>query len=280
MSLNNSIKIRLLVENKAMRADLGAEHGLSYFIEADGQKIVFDTGQSDLFALNARLLGIDLTQTDQLVLSHGHYDHTGGLWKLCELASTVKISGHPDLKLTRYSIKEPGKAKSIGIPSDSLECLNQHELEPTESPIAITPSLHVTGAIPRESDYEDVGGPFFLDPEGKQPDGLPDDQALWFVSDKGLVIILGCAHAGIINTINYCKELSGESHVHALIGGFHLVNASDDRLDKTVSALKEIAPDILAACHCTGDRAVERMNTEFPDTFSGCGAGSVFTFTG
>ncbi len=183
---------------------------------------------------------------------------------------------HPDVILERYSIRDPASPRMVGIPFACKERLERHGFNAVVSGTAVNRRLNLTGPIPRRTEYEDVGGPFFLDAGGTRPDPIHDDLALWFETAEGLVVVLGCAHAGIVNTVDCCRRQSGVERVHALIGGFHLVNADENRLTKTIAALRTMDPDLLAACHCTGARAVERLKTAFPETFIECHGGSVF----
>lgn len=272
------VTLTVLMENHSVRHDLQSEHGLALCLQGGSWQVIFDTGQSGAMVDNAAKLGMDLGKTTELVLSHGHYDHTGGLPRFFDTAGSVTTLAHPDVMLDRFSIKEPAKPKNVGIPEISRNRLKQNGLSEVTEATVLHDVLHLTGPIPRCTEYEDVGGPFFLDAEGAQPDPIRDDLALWWVGSEGLVIVLGCAHAGIINTVRHCRRLSGIDRVHALIGGFHLVNADEHRLEKTIAALKDIGPQILASCHCTGRAAVEQLRSAFPQAFTECHAGSVFQF--
>jgi 7,8-dihydropterin-6-yl-methyl-4-(beta-D-ribofuranosyl)aminobenzene 5'-phosphate synthase len=273
--------ITVLIENRSSRPDLQAEHGLSFHItESDSSDAtIFDTGESDRALHNAQVLGLDLSQVNRIVLSHGHYDHTGGLPALLDRAPGARVFAHPEVLIPRYSIGAKADPREIGIPEASRIRLRDHSFSPTRQRTPITARLHATGEVPRSTSYEDTGGPFFLDETGLRPDPIQDDQALWFVSEGELVIILGCAHAGVINTIETCRMQSGVIPVRAIIGGFHLVNADDRRLDCTVEALRQVNPGVLAACHCTGEAAMERLRREFPEQYREARAGSVFTFS-
>jgi 7,8-dihydropterin-6-yl-methyl-4-(beta-D-ribofuranosyl)aminobenzene 5'-phosphate synthase len=117
----------------------------------------------------------------------------------------------------------------------------------------------ITGPIPRQTTFEDVGGPFHLDPRGTRPDPIEDDTALWVETNKGLVILTGCCHAGLVNTVNYVRKLAGQSRVRAIIGGLHLATAARERLGKTCQCLADWDVETVVPCHCTGDEAVAFM---------------------
>jgi 7,8-dihydropterin-6-yl-methyl-4-(beta-D-ribofuranosyl)aminobenzene 5'-phosphate synthase len=260
-STAHTVKITTLVNN-TMPRPLRSEHGLSFWIEYAGRNILFDTGQTDAIVHNAELLDIDLSQTDMIVLSHGHYDHTGGLKAVLESAPNANVFLHPDAPKLRYS-HPPGKPpKDVSMPAGACDTIA--ELFPkgrvfyTAQPTRIAANIQVTGAIPRMTDYEDTGGPFYLDEHRCQADLLTDDQALLLETAKGLVVVLGCAHAGLINTLEYAGQLTGLP-IYAVIGGMHLRAASENRIEKTMEALQKYHPEIVAPCHCTGDWAVKLL---------------------
>jgi 7,8-dihydropterin-6-yl-methyl-4-(beta-D-ribofuranosyl)aminobenzene 5'-phosphate synthase len=273
--------ITILVDNQASE-DLAAEHGFSAWIEAAGKKLLFDTGQGPALASNLGGLGVTLRSTDFLILSHGHYDHTGGVPLVIENAPAVHVYCHPTATSPRYAIRD-GAAKAIGLPQASrlaLERLSQERLHWTTRALEITPGVGLTGPIPRLTDYEDVGGPFFLDAEGKHPDPIHDDMALWIRSEKGLVVILGCGHAGVINTLTHALRVSGASRIHAVLGGFHLREASEARMDYTLSALGKFAPDVIIPCHCTGERPMQELKRAFGARVHLGSAGAIHDFGG
>jgi 7,8-dihydropterin-6-yl-methyl-4-(beta-D-ribofuranosyl)aminobenzene 5'-phosphate synthase len=273
------IKITALIDNNAEEG-LASEHGLSFWIETPEIRILFDTGQSRGFIDNAEKLRIPLDKTDFIVLSHGHYDHTGGLAHILNLAPKARLILHPNAVSPRYSVYHGKTARPIGMPSSALAAIDSIRIERITwamEPVKITSDIGVTGAIPRETPFEDVGGPFFLDPEGKKKDEMEDDQALWISTDKGVVICAGCCHAGLINTINYIRRLNGNSFIRLVIGGFHLVNASEERMERTLDALRKTPLGKLAPCHCTGERAIQTLKENMPDLIILCRAGTTYT---
>jgi 7,8-dihydropterin-6-yl-methyl-4-(beta-D-ribofuranosyl)aminobenzene 5'-phosphate synthase len=139
---------------------------------------------------------------------------------------------------------------------EALESLSPGRLHWTTQPADLAPGIGLSGPIPRRTDYEDVGGPFFVDRGGEHSDPIEDDLALWIRTDSGLVVIVGCSHAGLINTLLHAQRLSGASRIRAVLGGFHLSDAGEARIESTVNGLTELGPELVVPCHCTGDRAV------------------------
>jgi len=265
IEMTPSVRITVLVEDLSSRGDLIAEHGLSLWVEADGVRLLFDTGQSGAFLANARALGIATERPNALVLSHGHYDHTGGLAFLSGDLQPARLYLHPDAVVPRYSRRSSASPKLIGMPSASAAAINRMggRVVWTNEPTRISDRMGVTGLIPRNTTYEDPGGPFFLDPECPKPDRIPDDQALWIETPDGPVVVLGCAHAGVVNTLDYLAALLGATHFRAVVGGMHLLHANEERLHKTVGALKRYGVEVLAPCHCTGAAAMGRFEQVF-----------------
>ncbi|NLN93753.1 MAG: MBL fold metallo-hydrolase [Candidatus Hydrogenedens sp.] len=278
--MNDSIDISVLCDNRALSSEFAAEHGLSFYINTPVGKILFDTGQSDVFLRNAKQLSCPLHKVQAVVLSHGHYDHTGGLALAGEILSQALHCFHPQALQKRYRPLEDGSVKNIGMPEPTRVHLSRPEIRcrHTIEPVEILPKVWVTGTVPRIHDFEDRGGPFYMDPECTVTDEIYDDQALWIESSQGLVILMGCAHAGTINTLDYISRVSEKRKIHALLGGMHLKSASERRLDETFAALRRYDIDFLAPCHCTGDEVIERLAKVFPESFRHCVAGSRFSF--
>jgi len=273
------MKITILVDNQ-VGDGLIAEHGLSMWIETSERCILFDTGQKDALEYNAQRLGVDLSRADMLVLSHGHYDHTGAIPYVLQQAPHVPIYAHPEVTHLCYSMKT-GHPKSIQMPQKSIEAINnlpRQQLHGVQEPLWLSENMGLTGPIPRETDYEDTGGAFFLDQEGQQPDPIKDDLALWIKTDTGLVVCVGCCHAGLVNTLRYIQQVTKGQKIRAVIGGFHLLNASQHRLDQTIAALQVIHPATLIPCHCTGEYPTAVLCDTFGECVSPGKAGSVYAF--
>jgi len=256
----HQIAITILVDNQA-KSGLTPEHGLALWIETGGQHILFDTGQGQALPANAQALGIDLGQTDRLVLSHGHYDHTGGIPHVLSSSLHVHVYCHPGVVQPRYS-RRNGTPKAIQMPSQAMTALDHvsdKKMHWTSEALQLSETIGLTGPIPRETSYEDTGGPFFRDRGARTADTIDDDLALWIRTEKGLVVCVGCCHAGLINTLNHACRQSGTSRIRAIIGGLHLLNASPQRLEQTLTALTTFAVEKIIPCHCTGSQAIDAM---------------------
>lgn len=254
-------QITVLVDNRADKG-LVSEHGLAMWIETGDKKILLDTGQGKSLLPNAALLGIDLRGADAMVLSHGHYDHTGAVADVLRAAPHADIYLHPASFLPRHSLRG-GEARSVRMPGAAMSSVIAHPEQKVhwiKDFTTVTGGIILTGPIPRDTDFEDTGGAFFLDPGGERPDPITDDLALWTVTEEGVIICTGCCHSGIINTLRHIMRSAGEKRVKRIIGGLHLVNACRERLEKTVEELNKLEIEELIPCHCTGDDAVEYLS--------------------
>lgn len=274
--MKNSFFITVLVENTATGRGLLGEHGLSYLIETDQSRILFDTGQGLVLKHNAQQLGISLQNLDAVVLSHGHYDHAGGLIQVLEEeCNSTQLFLHPSALQPKFSNRG-----EIGSPIQDKELLTQKfsQLIWTDQPTEIIPGVSVTGTIPRVNYWENTGGNFWQDSQHDQVDLILDDQALFIDAPEGLVVILGCAHAGVINTLNYITKLTGKEKVYAVIGGMHLLNASKERLQATAETLTQYQVQIIGANHCTGMTAIAFLWHHFLGKCISCSVGTRLKF--
>jgi len=267
-----NIRITTLVENTASGAGLLAEHGLSFWIEYGDKRILFDTGQSDILIKNAKVLGIDLAETDAIVLSHGHYDHTGGLASVLNIAEKAKIYLHPAATEPKFSKKFSG-AKLIGMSDSAKKAIQGRDVIWTATPAQLFPGIKVTGQVAHINNFEDVGGAFFLDENCQKSDKLLDDQSLFIESAKGLIVVFGCAHSGVVNTLDYIRKSTGQNKIYAVIGGMHLANASQIRIANTIDAFKKYEIQKIVPLHCTGQSAVENFKNAFGDKCLSLGTG-------
>ncbi len=272
-------KISIVVDNQAGEG-LVAEHGLSLWIETAGRHILFDTGQGSAIGKNAQIMGIDLGVTDFIVLSHGHYDHTGGVPQGLRRANKATLYCHPGSIYPRYSVCG-GTAKSLQMPHVTMAAIDKlpwEQIRWVQSPLMLADTVGLTGSIPRHTPFEDTGGTFFLDPKGMRPDPMADELALWIKTDQGVIVCVGCAHAGIVNTLNHVQGLIGGMRIRAVIGGFHLLHADKSRLEQTIAALRSLSLDLLLPCHCTGARVVAEFGRVFGEKCRPGAAGMTYIF--
>lgn len=274
--MNTGIHITVLAENSAGAAGLMGEHGLAFWIEVGDRRILFDTGQGLVLEHNASKLGIDLSQADDLVLSHGHYDHTGGLPRLLPRLSGTRVYVHPAAFERKFHLAEDGKVREVGSPPNVREALEQSDVTrvSTTEATEIIPGLQVTGEIPRCTDYEDTGGRFFKDADCTVADPLLDDQALVIRDGDRIVVILGCTHSGLVNTLKHAATMTGTRRIHAILGGMHLLNASPERIERSLDALERYGCDVIGPCHCTGLRAVAAMLGRWPERIRSISTGT------
>jgi 7,8-dihydropterin-6-yl-methyl-4-(beta-D-ribofuranosyl)aminobenzene 5'-phosphate synthase len=277
-----------------------AEHGFSALIETEinnaengsiqGHTYLFDAGTSENGVIvNCDLFGIDLKNIDAVVLSHGHFDHFSGLQSVARrISRPIKLYAHPDAFLKRWDIFPDGTR--LINPILDQAALEQYGMivQKNEGPSGLPEGqddihLIVSGQIPRETSYEKGFPPQYAEIEGKglvHDPLIKDDQALIAnVEGKGVVIISGCGHAGIINTINYAKELGGTEKIHAVLGGFHLSGELyEDAIEPTIKALQGADPDYIVPCHCTGWKATNTIIQHMPQKFIQPSVGTKFVF--
>ena len=255
-----------IVVLSTMLADEGiGEWGFAALVEADGKRLLFDTGARPRTVLdNARELGLDLADIDDVILSHNHEDHTGGLMTL-----RGELKARRSAALGRAHV---GRGIFWSRPNDNGEERN-HALKirrpyeesggvfvTHEGPAELLPGVWLTGPVPRaypERNWSALGR--VLAPEGSLEDTIPEDQSLVIDTEQGLVVLSGCGHAGVVNTASYARKVVRDAPLHALLGGFHLFPLDDDRLDWTASRLREFGVHNLLGAHCTGLEAVYRL---------------------
>jgi len=274
-----NLSVLVLADDRSSRNDLVAQHGLALWIEADDQRILFDTAQGNALIHNAGSLGVDIHRADAVVLSHGHYDHSGGLVCLAPDTDTMRLFLHPDALNARYVRRNSPLPTFIGMPDPAGAVV--HRLSDrttcTRTPTRIADGIWVTGAIPRCAPFETTGDAFFCDPDCRVIDPIHDDQAVWIRTSRGPVVLLGCAHAGVVNTLDYIGRLAGSSAFLAVIGGMHLLHADRTRLEITADALQRYRVELVAPCHCTGDNAMSFLRQKLPGRYVVCVTGSRFS---
>ena len=276
-----SVRITILADEHTTQDEgLLAEHGLSLLFEGDESKALLDAGQTDVCLQNAARLGAELADLRRVVLSHGHYDHGGGLPALLDQLGSLEVFAHPDVFAARYARRPGEQDRYIGLAYDAEELTGRGavmRLEP--GPQEIGRDFLTTGAIPRTTDFEDANPAFQVKNGGKwETDPLDDDQGVIARTTEGLVVLLGCAHAGVINTLHQATRLTGDDRIRAVVGGLHLVGASEERIQRTVAALRDLDVGTVAACHCTGFPAMTRLHAAFGERFVNGAVGLRLTF--
>ena len=248
------MKLTILTENTASK-DFQAEHGISYLIEIDGEKILFDTGHSDVFLENAKKMRIDIhSEVEKVVLSHGHWDHGDGL----DFIKNKTLITHPKSFIKRYRKSD---FTSVGLSLSKEEIEQKFSLIETTQPYKVTEHLFFLGEIPRENDFE-AQTTSFVDEKGN-PDFIPDDSALAAVVDNQLIVVTGCSHSGICNITEYAQKVTGISSVKAVLGGFHLKQQNRQTL-QTIEYFKRENVEKLLPSHCTELPALSAFYQAFP----------------
>jgi 7,8-dihydropterin-6-yl-methyl-4-(beta-D-ribofuranosyl)aminobenzene 5'-phosphate synthase len=261
----HALKITILSTMLADGKELG-EWGFSALVEADGHRILFDTGaHSDVVLKNAQTLGIDLSTVPDVILSHNHGDHVGGLLTLRQ-----SVVAKTPLALARVHVGEGifySRASFNPNIEDNLLILIKPEYEKTggafityEKPKQLFPGVWLTGPIPRKYPEKNWGTRGTVKtPAGVVQDNVPEDQALIIDTDQGLVALLGCGHAGVVNTLDYAQTIVRHAPFYAVIGGFHVFSASDETLKWTAEKLAGFSIENLSGSHCTGIESTYRL---------------------
>jgi len=279
----SKLEIIILVENSTYNSKVIAEHGLSVLLlgnleNGDQFKILFDTGLSgNVLMHNLKQLDINVNDLDALILSHGHYDHTGGLEKFLEQYNkSINIICHPNVFDKKFAVKDE-KAREIGIP------FNRSRLEElgavfqfSTTPTMIKNGIFTSGEIPRETNFELVPDRFKTMKDGCMVhDTITDDLALFIKMRNELVVITGCAHSGIINTINHAVKITNLSRISGVFGGFHLFDSEYNKIKTTIDHLREFDIDYIGGCHCTGLFAISCLINEYIEQYRECSTGSI-----
>lgn len=275
--------LRCLVDNKSLdAARFKAEHGVAFAIETSAGWILFDTGQSGTVMVhNAAQMGIDLMKIDALVLSHAHYDHTGGLEAFLKISRPgLHLYAHPDIFRERFSIRD-GQTRRIGLRMAQADLAQRAILRLSVEPKQILPGVWTTGEITNRAEFEGRSAHHYIHSGSDWlPDPYRDDMALILESHSGLVVICGCCHAGLLNTLAQVRHMF-DREVVAIVGGSHLVFVDDDSLEHVVDVLSLTCVDglpYLYLNHCTSERALDVLSRALGDKVNPCPAGMVLRF--
>jgi 7,8-dihydropterin-6-yl-methyl-4-(beta-D-ribofuranosyl)aminobenzene 5'-phosphate synthase len=269
-----------------------AEHGISFYVETivggKTSACMFDYGLDPVGLMNnIALLGLDVGKANAFSLSHGHFDHYMSAVSILKQHQSRIAPGTPfyvgeEAFSRRYWLR-PGATESADLGQlrkEDIEALGLKIVE-ARTPVEIVPGAYVTGNIERVTAYEKVPTTFQIKRGEKiEHDTFPGEQAIFFsVKGKGLVVLSGCAHAGIVNTVKQAQKSAGTDKVHAVIGGFHLINAKPEVIQSTVADIKAMKPDTIVPAHCTGFEAIVAFSREMPNEFILNTAGTQYTFT-
>lgn len=274
------MKIVCVVENEAIKeSGLQSEHGLSLWIETPSGTVLYDTGQTASVLLhNLKTLNFSLQAVSALALSHAHYDHTGGLETVLEAQKGLPIFANPDLFRRRYALRN-GEHQSIGLSINQSSVESLSEIKLSNQPIEILPDIWTTGEIIDRPEPTGSSPHLFIQTDkGWEADPYLDDMSLVCKTSKGLVLICGCCHAGILNTLFHVKHFFTDPII-AVVGGIHLIHADDQYLDHVVAVIGQYFPEIyLHLNHCTGEKAFAKLAMAFGNKVNICPAGTILEF--
>lgn len=268
--MTQTFRVTVLCENSVgpISGTLG-EHGFSALVEPSTlPPFLFDTGQGMTLLHNADRMNKNLSTISSVVLSHGHYDHTGGLLPLLKQYGSKTVYAHPFIFKPRYRLKDTGESYPIGMAEtrENLEAAGAIFDFSTEFR-TIGDGIYLTGSVPRNSSFETGDSGLYCDCNGDEIDQTFDDQSLVLESERGLLLVLGCCHSGIINTIEYVASKLGRHDIYAVIGGTHLGFCDHKQLEQSITELKKYGVRKIAASHCTGFAAAARLFEAMPQQF-------------
>ncbi len=272
-----SVEFVVLVDNRTDRPELSAEHGLAVWVCTPEGKLLFDTGQTaEALAGNAAKLGIRPEDADALVLSHGHYDHSGGLTHFLDVNRTAKVYACPDVLTSHYVLRPGQPPKDIGVRADAVAALKSgsDRVVWCRRPTQILPGVWTTGPIPNGIE-EKVGERFCVDPQGQTPDRI-NEQSVVVETERGAAVLFGCLHAGFRKTLGHPLLLGKLRDIRLVIGGMHLRNASIEELEFVEQSLGETCPSArICPLHCTGDASSDHLRRRMASRYVQGGVGVV-----
>jgi len=249
------LKVTLLVDNETPGEGLVGEHGFSAILETDRGTVLFDAGaSSDAAVRNAAALGVDLAPVGAIALSHGHYDHTGGLAAVLEAAPEAVLYVHPQIAAKRWGHRL-GFKKSIGMSGDNLKAAEARGMKRVTEPLLLPQGVMLSGSIPGPPSPTEKNFTVEIDGE-RAPDRFVDEMFVLAETRAGVFLLTGCCHRGLANTLNHAQRLAGGKPITTVVGGLHLARLSKAELDASVAALQSAGSTEVIAGHCTGKRAI------------------------
>ena len=270
------MRVRVLTENTVAEGVPVAEHGLSLWIEAGDRRVLFDTGQGEALPANAEALGVDLTQTTDIVLSHGHYDHGGGLLHALQSSPHARVFAHPMCTIRRFAVRPGAKARDIGLDPATVAALKARATW-VSRPVALADGVLLTGTVARLwcPELRETG--LYIDGRGTCSDPVVDEIALVAAAGTERLVVVGCAHPGVVNMVRCALALAPGGTRITVIGGTHLRAAEPALVAATVEGLKELGVTTVAPCHCTGAQAAGVFAESFGDACLRVSAGTELT---
>ncbi|HZJ78516.1 MAG TPA: MBL fold metallo-hydrolase [Clostridia bacterium] len=259
------MKFYVLANDIVQKRGFLAEHGLSIFIEHENGNILFDTGQTDVFLHNAKALGVELNSVDSIVLSHGHYDHCGGLTYLPPLKKNTKVYVQESAFDQKLAQNTDGSFRDIGIQWSENERNNiKKNIVYQNGSVKLNDTFSLHGQIPTARNQNEVSKGLFVVKNGETiHDLMTDEQALVFKTEKGLVVFLGCSHPGVTNILDFILKKYPNNKIDTLVAGMHLNNVEDDRLQSTMHYIEDLGVRKIYPLHCTGIVSISKMKSFF-----------------
>lgn len=277
------IDITILCDNSISKSGFTGEHGFSLLIEREDEKYLFDTGPGMSLPLNLKALNKDLKSLNKVFVSHGHYDHTGGLKWVIQQVGKVEVVAHPDIFSVHMALNPQDKSKS----SRYIGCqFTQDELEQSGATFAfidhtmeVSPGLwFVTGINPDPEKLPKDARLVIPQGEGFVRDPLKDDASLLLETDGAPILVLGCAHAGVFNILDHIRKNMGITKLRAILGGTHLMFFEPKDVRRAIDKFEEFSIDLIGVSHCTGFQAAVELSKHFGERFRLASAGSSFIF--